>query len=411
MVGVTTSQRSVWIAPGAEADLPATVMRAWDHSPAQRRRLDAAGIDPAAVRGLESLQALPVMRKEDLGTLQAGGRPFGGLLGVPMGDLARIFVSPGEIYDPQGARPDYWRFGAALAAAGFRRGQVVINCFSYHLSPAGFIFDDAARSLGCVVIPAGVGQQDLQLKVMAETGATGFMGLPSYLLGLLEKAAEEGRRLALRQAFVTAEPLPPALRARIASLGVEVLQGYGTADLGLVGYECQARNGMHLEAGAAVEICDPTGRPVPAGEVGEVVVTLLEPTYPLLRFATGDLSALMTEPCPCGRLSPRMRGWLGRANDVVKVRGLFLYPRQLEDAMAQLQGRAVRWQAEIDRDERFADRLSLRVEVAADALPLAAAEVAEAVKAATRLTAAVTLVPPGSIPADAPRLADRRAWE
>lgn len=387
------------MAPGARDRFRAQVEHAWQSSPVQRARLQAAGVNPAAVTGPEDLTGVAVMRKEHLGPLQAEGRPFGGLLGEELSALARIFLSPGDVYDPEGARPDYWRFGQALAAAGFGPGDIVLNCFNYHLSPAGFIFDAAARSLGCVVIPAGVGQQEMQLKVLAETRANAYVGLPSYLLALLEK----GQDLHLTKAFVSAEPLPPSLRTKLESYGVHVFQGYGTADLGLVAYECPAAQGMHLDEGVIVEICDPDGNPVAAGDVGEVVVTLLDRTYPLIRFGTGDLSALVTEPCPCGRPSLRIRGWLGRANDVVKVRGMFVYPRQLEEAMAAFPGFA--WQAAVDRDERYRDRLTLLAE---GGNPEA---IAAAVKEKTRLTVDVRLVEAGSIASDAKRLVDRRTWE
>lgn len=388
-------QPSIWIPPDGAARLAKVVAHAFAHSPAQRERLAAADVDPAAVAGPASLVRVPVMRKSELGSLQAEQRPFGGLLGGEVGDLARIFLSPGDLYDPQGAGPDYWRFGRALAAAGFGRGDIVLNCFSYHLSPAGFIFDAAARACGAVVIPAGVGQMEMQLKVLADTGANAFVGLPSYLLALLERGAS------FTKAFVSAEPLPPSLRARLEAYGVAVFQGYGTADLGLVAYECTAKQGMHLDEGVILEICDPDGQPVTAGEIGEVVVTLLDPTYPLIRFGTGDLSALVTEPCSCGRASLRMRGWLGRANDVVKVRGMFVYPRQLEEAMS---GFAGRWQAVVERDESYRDRLILQVEGPADG-------VGEAVRSATRLNAEVVQVAEGTILPGAPALDDRRRWE
>lgn len=393
---------SVWMAPGAP--LGEVVRHAWAHSPAQRARLEAAFLDPALVVGPLDLQALPVMRKELLGPMQAAARPFGGLLGESVADLARIFVSAGGIFDPQGARPDYWRFRPALAAAGFGPGDVVINCTSYHLSPLGFIFDDALRSQGCVVIPGGIGQQELQMQVMTAIGVNGYVGLPSYLLALLER----GPLPQLAKALVAAEPLSPSLRSKISGYGVDVYQAYGTADLGLLGYECSVKQGMHLDTGVVVEVCDPGGRPVPMGEVGEVVVTLLDQTYPLLRFGTGDLSAFALEPCPCGRSAPRIRGWMGRANDVVKVRGLFLYPRQVDEALAGFQGQIGRWQAVVTHDEHHRDDLTIRVEVLG---PVDGAAVGAAVKALTRLTARVELVSPGDIAEGSKRLDDRRTWE
>lgn len=400
---------SIWMAPGGLERLRAVVAHAWEKAPAQRARLEAAGIAPADVTVPESLHRLPVMRKEALGSLQATHRPFGGLLGEEVGHLARIFLSPGDIYDPQGGRPDYWRFSEAMAAAGFGPGQVVANCFNYHLTPAGFIFDEAARALGCVVIPAGVGQQEMQIKIMAETGASGFVGLPSYLLALLEKASAMGRTLSLRRALVTGEPLPPALRTRLGEFGVDVYQAYGTADLGLVAYECPERQGMHLDADVLVEICDPEGMPVEAGGVGEIVVTLMEPAYPLLRFGTGDLSALVTEPCPCGRQSLRIKGWMGRANDVVKVRGMFVYPRQIEQAMAAFAGQVNRWQALVERDESHRDRLVLQIEPQGNGP--APESVVEAVRTATRLHCELHVVAPGTIGEGARPLEDRRKWE
>lgn len=390
-----------WMAP--DARLGDLVRHAHAHSPIQRERLEQAGIDPTGVQSPADLGRLPVLRKDQLGPIQSASRPFGGLLGEPLGEIARIFVSAGDILDPQGRRPDYWRFGPALRAAGFEPGQVVINCTSYHLSPLGFIFDAALRSVGCVVIPGGIGQQEMQVKVMEQVGVTGYVGLPSYLLALLERGART-----LRRALVAAEPLPPSLRAKLESYGVEVFQAYGTAELGLLGYECSARDGMHLDEGVVVELCDPDGRPVPPGEVGEVVVTLLDETYPLLRFGTGDLSAFVEAPCPCGRTARRIRGWMGRANDVVKVRGLFLYPRQVDEAMARLGGRAGRWQAVVEQDSHHRDLLTIRVESES---ALDQGEVAEAVKSVTRLTPAVEVLAPGSIPAEAKRLDDRRKWE
>ncbi|MCL5676681.1 MAG: AMP-binding protein, partial [Firmicutes bacterium] len=350
------------------------------------------------------------LRKEELARHQGVQLPFGGLLGVGVAHLARIFASPGPVYDPQGEGPDYWRFARALRAAGFGPGDVVLNAFSYHLSPAGFMLDTGLRTAGCVVIPAGVGQQDLQVRVLADTGATGYVGLPSYLLSLLERAEALGLRTGLRKAYVTAEPLPPSLRDRLREHGVRVFQGFGTADLGSVAYECETRSGQHLDPGVMVEVCDPDGRPVPNGEVGELVVTLLEETYPLLRFGTGDLTALVIEPCGCGRPEPRIRGWLGRIGEAVKVRGMFVYPRQIEDALTRVPG-AGRWQAVVERDSEHRDRLTVRVEPKDPAAKADPEALLTAVKAATRVTAEVELVEAGTLPEKAQRLEDRRRWE
>lgn len=402
---------SLWVPPGGEERLRKVLAAARAGSPVWRERLDAAGLADAepggdGMPGGPRWQALPVLRKELLGSVQAGSPPFGGLLGVPVEQLARIFVSPGDVYDPQGTDPDYWRFGKVLAAAGFERGERVLNCFSYHLTPAGFMFDAAARALGCVVVPAGVGQQDLQIRVARAVGATGYTGLPSYLLALLDRAAAAGTPLPLRRAVVTGEPLPEALRARIEAHGVTVRQAYGTADVGLIGYECGRGAGLHIDDGVIVEICDPDGRTLPPGEVGEVVVTALQESYPLIRFGTGDLSALVAEPCPCGRPSARLKGWMGRVSEVTKVRGIFLYPKQLEAAMAGLAGGVQRWRAVVERDADHRD--VLRIEFAGQADPRA---VRDAVRAAVRLNPDVLVVPPGAIPADGPLFQDRRNWD
>lgn len=402
---------SRWVPPGGEERLRRVLGAAREGSVVWRERLDAAGLGPDAAAGAgliggDRWQALPVLRKESLGGVQAEAPPFGGLLGVPVERLARIFVSPGDVYDPQGTAPDYWRFSRALAAAGFRQGDRVLNCFSYHLTPAGFMFDAAARTLGCVVVPAGVGQQELQIRVARAVGAVGYTGLPSYLLALLELAAAAEAPLPLRRAVVTGEPLPPSLRERITGHGAAVYQAYGTADVGLIGYECGHGAGLHLDDGVIVEICDPDGRPVPMGEVGEVVVTLLEETYPLLRFGTGDLSAMVAEPCACERPSLRLKGWLGRVSEVTKVRGIFLYPRQLEAAMAGLAGGVERWRAVVERGADHRD--VLRIEFAGPADPRA---VRDAVQAAVRLNPEVVVVPAESLSAEGPLFQDRRSWD
>ncbi len=403
---------SRWVPPGGEERLRMVLAAAREGSAVWRERLDAAdiGFDGAGVgfegTGGAAWLALPVLRKESLGSVQAESPPFGGLLGEPVENLARIFVSPGDVYDPQGTDPDYWRFSRALAAAGFRRGDRVLNCFSYHLTPAGFMFDAASRALGCVVVPAGVGQQELQIRIARAVGASGYAGLPSYLLALLDRAAAAGTPLPIRRAVVTGEPLPETLRERIEAHGVKAYQAYGTADVGLIGYECGQGGGLHLDEGVIVEICDPDGRPVPLGEVGEVVVTSLQETYPLLRFGTGDLSAMIAEPCACGRPALRLKGWMGRVSEVAKVRGIFLYPRQLEAAMAELAGSVERWRAVVERDADHRD--VLRIEFAGRADPRA---VRDAVQAAVRLNPQVVVVPAGALPAEGPLFQDRRNWD
>lgn len=388
--------------------LAQTVRRAHDHALAWRARLDAAGIDPARVRSIEDLDAMPVLHKEDLVPLQAADRPFGGLLGQPVGEIARLFMSPGPIYDPEGAISDYWRFGPALKNAGIGRGDVVMVCFNYHLSPAGFMFDSAARALGAAVVPAGIGQMELQARLLSDLGVTGYGGLPSYLAALLDKAKELGGTPRVRAAVVSGEMLPESLRARLkAEYGITMLQAYGTADVGCVSQECGHGPGQHVNEGVIVEICDPqTGVPLPAGEVGEVVVTLLSPTYPLLRFGTGDLSAWLAAPgtCTCGDAAPRLRGVLGRCGDAVKVRGMFVHPSQLAAALADIPGLG-RWHARVTRSGDT-DALTLRCEGGDAAL------IRERVREATRIRAEVELVAPGSVAEESHRkILDERRWE
>ena len=266
--------------------------------------------------------------------LQAASPPFGGLNATPLAQLAKVFVSPGPIFDPEGNRPDYWRFARAMHAAGLRRGDLVHNAFSYHLTPAGSVIESAARALGCPVIPAGTGQTEQQLKVIEQLRPVAYAGTPSFLKILLERARALGIDLScLTKAVVTGEAFPRALADELRDThGIDAYQSYGTADLGLVAYETPAREGLVVDEGVLVEIVRPgTGEPVPTGEVGELLVTTFNPDYPLIRFATGDLSAIMPGQSPCGRTNRRVRGWLGRADQTTKVKGLFVYPSQVAE--------------------------------------------------------------------------------
>ncbi len=389
-------------------DVHALVRHFYERAPGFARRLETAGLTPDDIRTEEDLAKIPVLRKEDLVELQAQDPPFGGLLAVPLNRLKRIFQSPGPIYDPEGLAPDYWRWSQALKAAGFGPEDVVINAFGYHLTPAGAMFEEGLRAVGCTVIPGGVGQQELQIQAMHALGVTGYVGLPSYLLALLKKAEEMGLTLQVRKAFVTAEPLPDSLREALHQRGVEVVrQGYGTAECGNLGYECVYEDGWHVPEGVLVQICDiNTGQPLPPGQVGEVVVTLDQKEYALIRFGTGDLSVLNTEPCKCGRSSPRLMGWRGRVGDAVKVRGLFVHPRQLQDLMRRFP-QVSRWQAVVTREAHL-DRLTLKIVVAEgeegleDALKQAAREV---------LKLRVEVEPVEDIPEDAKPLLDTRTWD
>ncbi len=402
--------------PEAAASLREVVEHAYRHAPAVRERFARAGLSPQAIQAPDDLAHLPVLRKDELPARQAAGLPFGGLLGTGVTRLERIFMSPGPIYDPQAPGPDPWRMRPSLQAAGFAAGDLVINTFSYHFSPAGFMFDKPLTAMSCVVIPAGVGNQELAVRAMNDLGVTGYVGVPSYLLALLHKANEMGLRvpgaLALKKAFVTAEMLPETLRRSLTEeYGIQVTQGYGTADVGAIAHECGERAGMHLDAGIIVELLDPaTGRPVPPGEMGEVVVTLLDPTYPLLRFGTGDLSRLLPGACPCGDPAPRLAGVLGRVGEAVKVRGMFVHPRQLDEVVRPFS--VSRWQAVVTQVDGV-DELRLLVEPAEgrDWEAGAPARLTERARSELRVRIAVEVVAPGSIAADAKRIDDRRRWK
>jgi phenylacetate-CoA ligase len=386
------------------------VAHAYREAPAVRALLDGAGLGPAALRSVDDLERLPITRKDALIDLQRANPPFGGFLGVPRDRLARIYLSPGPLFDPQGPEPDYWRWAEPLRAAGFRASDAVLNAGSYHLTPMGAMFDGAARALGCTVIPSGVGNTELQVIAARDLGATAYCGTPSFLKIILDKALELGSRLALRRAFVAGEMLPASLRAGIEARGLTVRQGYGTADLGCLGYECMELTGFHVPDDAIVEIVDPaTGRRLPSGQTGEVVATVNSPTYPLLRFGTGDLSVLDETACPCGRTSARLLGILGRVGDAVKVRGMFVHPRQLDDVLGRFP-EIGRYQAVVDRADHR-DTLALRLELAAMPASAGLAERAvEAVRDVAHVRPALELVAPGAIAEDAPRLVDRRTW-
>jgi phenylacetate-CoA ligase len=391
--------------------LAATVRHAWAHAPRARRTLEKAGVGASDVRGLEDLARIPVTRKDDLPGFQAEEAPFGGLAGVPLDRLARVFMSPGPIYDPQGAGEDFWRFRHALAAAGFRAGDVALISASYHLTPLGFMLDDGARAVGCVTIPGGVGQTELQIKAASWFRATAYIGTPSFLLTLLQKAREAGTPLPLEVAFVIAEMLPESLRQEIEGFGVRALQGYGTADLGCLAYECTEKGGWHLHPECIVEVLDlETGREAAPGQPGEVVATIFDEAYPLLRFATGDIATLApAAPCACGRTAPKLAGLLGRVGDAVKVKGMFVRGAQVE-GVARKFPELGRVQAIVTR-EGHQDRLEVLAEVAGAAPGDLAARLAEALREEIKVRPEVRVVAAGTIPAGAKRIEDRRVWK
>ena len=284
--------------------------------------------DSASVTSRDALARLPVTRKSEIAELQNSTPPFGGLAATPVSDLLRVFASPGGVYEPESRREDYWRMARALYAAGFRRGDLVHNTFSYHFSPAASMMETGAHALGCPVFPAGVGQTELQVAAISHLRPNRYAGTPSFLRIILDKAREMSVDVSsITRAMVGAEPFPPAVRAEFAEQGVTALQCYATADLGLIGYESHAQEGLIIDEHLIVEIVTPgTGDPVADGDVGEVVVTTLNEDYPLIRFATGDLSAVLPGPSPCGRTAMRIKGWMGRADQTAKVRGMFVKP-------------------------------------------------------------------------------------
>jgi phenylacetate-CoA ligase len=391
------------------AALPRIVAAAKEGAPAYRRLF--AAVRPEDVTDRRALAQLPLTRKSDLIELQRRDPPFGGFAAVPLSALRRVFVSPGPIYEPEGRRPDFGRFARALFAAGFRPGDLVHNTFSYHMTPAGAMVESAAEALGCPVIPAGVGQTEQQLRIIADLKPVGFVGTPSFLKILLDRAASEGSDVSsLHKALVGAEALPAALRAELRGRGVSVLQSYGTADVGVIAYESMDQDGelcpgMVLDEGIILELVVPgTGEPVAPGDTGEVVVTTLTPEYPLIRFATGDLSALLPGASPCGRTNHRIRGWLGRADQTTKVRGMFVHPEQVADILRRHKS-IIRARLVVERPAG-SDEMTLLVE-SSDAAENPA-RIAETVQVVTKLRATVSRVPVGSLPGDGNLIEDRR---
>ena len=379
------------------------------NAPAFARAL--ADVDPEAVTSREALAQLPVTRKSELADLQKASRPFGGCAATRWGEARRVFQSPGPLYEPEGARADYWRLARALFAAGFRKGDLIHNCFSYHLTPAGSMAETGGHALGCTVFPGGTGQTELQVQAIADLGADGYVGTPSFLRIILEKADEQGIPLpTLRKALVSAEAFPPSQRDALAARGIAGYQAYASADLGTIAYETPAREGLVADEAVLIEIVRPgTGDPVPAGDVGEVVVTTLFNTdYPLIRFGTGDLSALLAGMSPCGRTNLRIKGWMGRADQTTKVKGMFVHPSQVAAIVARHPeiGKA---RLVVDNPQG-ADRMTLIAEVAGNASSNAEAIVAS-IRDVTKLRGEVAFRAPGELPNDGKVIEDLRKYE
>ena len=397
------------------AALPAQVAHAKAKAPAFAELLK--DVDADAVNSRAALAQLPVIRKYELLERQkasraAGGNVFGGFSTLGFGQgMRRVFASPGTIYEPEGARGDYWRMARAMFAAGFRADELIHNSFSYHFTPAGSMMETGAHALGCTVFPGGIGQTEQQVSAMAELQPAGYIGTPSFLKIILEKAAEMGVTLpSVRKALVSGEAFPPSLRDWMTAQGVDAYQCYATADVGLIAYETAAREGLVLDEGVIVEIVRPgTGDPLPEGEVGELVITTLNPDYPLIRFGTGDLSAILPGSCPTGRTGQRIKGWMGRADQTTKIRGMFVHPGQVAEIVKRFP--ELTKARLVVTGEMANDQMALHVETALLSDDALKSRVSEAVRDVTKLRGEVHLVAQGTLANDGKVIEDARSYQ
>jgi len=398
--------------------LKEALQRAYERAPAAREVFERAGLKPSDIQSVKDLEKLPITRKPDIIERQRKDPPFGGFLAVPPEEVDRIFVTPGPIYGPHHTEKIDW-FGKSFYAAGFRKGDIVINTATYHMSPAGILFHEGLRACGATVIPTGVGNTEAQIKVMLDLKVTGYAGMPSFLMTLIKKAEEMGydfrRDFSLRKAWFTGEPLPPSMRQVFEEeYGIDTYQCYAATDLGgCVAYECKEKNGMHFMDEYLIEIVDPdTGRQLTPGEVGEIVATPLHnPVWGLIRYGTGDLASYTEEPCPCGRTSHRIVAIVGRSTDAVKVRGMFVVAKQVEEVFGRFE-EVMRYQLVIDR-KGARDELLLRVEVreGAEREDLVQRLTEEFPKFCRVRPDGVEILPPGSIEEGAEKIVDKRKWD
>ena len=386
------------------AQMPAAIAHAMT-APGWAKHL--VGTDAKAISSRAALARLPIFRKADLVALQKAYPPFGGLNVTEASKVRRLLMSPGPIFEPEGEGPDWWGAARALCAAGFRAGDIVHNSFAYHLTPGGFILESGAHALGCAVIPGGTGNTEQQLEAIAHYRPTGYIGTPDFLKILLDTAEKTGKDASsFKRALVGGAALPASLREELGSRGVAVLQCYATADLGVIAYESEAREGMIVNETVVVEIVRPgTGDPVPDGEVGEVVVTSLNRDYPMIRLATGDLSALMPGVSPCGRTNARIKGWMGRADQTAKVKGMFVHPKQIAEIAAR-HPELKRLRLVVGR-EAEQDTMTLLAECT-QADPALEAAIAATLHSITKLKGSVKLMTPGTLPNDGKLIADER---
>jgi len=390
---------------------------AYEKAPAVKKKIDQAKIKPGDIKTVRDLEKLPITEKADLISLQKKNPPFGGFNGVPPEELGRFFISPGPIYEPGELVYEDTRWAQGLYAGGFRAGDICQITFNFHLVPFGFMLDSSLKLLGCRTIPAGVGNTELQVRVMKDLKVTGFLGTPSFLFAAVQKAKEMGlnppKDLNLKTAFVAAEMLPESLRDSLESeLGLMIRQSYGTADIGCLGFECGQKNGMHFPEDCIVEIVDPqTGKQCNPGEIGEVVGTCFNKVYPLIRFGSGDLSYVSDDPCPCGRTSPRLMKIVGRVDQVTKVKGMFIHPG-LVDVVAAKFAEICACQVVVTR-EGHQDRMIFRTELVRpcpDPTILSEA-IGKAIQEILRVRGEVEFLPKGSLPEGAKKIEDKRVWE
>jgi phenylacetate-CoA ligase len=400
-----------------ENQLQRAVLIAFEEAPAMREKFKAAGVGPTDIRSLEDLQSLTITPKAQMRQLQQASPPFGGFLGVDLNKLRRIYTSPGAILDPEGHQADYWRLQGVFFNTGFRPGDRVLNTFSYHLTPGGLMCDEALSGIGCTVVPGGIGNTETQVQLMEELKLTGYVGVPSFLQAIIERAEQEGkdfrRDFNLQIAVTAGEMLTAASRNRLEEdYGILVRQFLATADVGGIAYECGEKNGMHYADFRVIEVVDPeTGKQLGPGQVGEVVVTLLEnPVYPLIRFGTGDLSYYEEEPCPCGRTSPRLMKLVGRVDQVTKVRGMFIHPSQVEEVIAAFPEIQTA-QAVVER-EQDRDKLTFCAVLAEPASQEGlASTLQEKIRTVLKLRADVTFVQASDLREPEKRILDLRKWD
>lgn len=389
---------------------------AYKNARGYKRFIDSYGFDASSVKTLDDFSKIPVLKKNKMPEFHHNDLPFGGFLAVPVESLKRIYVSPGPIYDPEGRKDDYWGLRKCLYNIGFRSGDIVMNTFSYHLTPAGIFLDEACNGLGCVTVPTGVGNTEIQVKTMVELKINGYIGVPSFLMALINKMTELGydpkKDLYMDIALVAGEILSPSLRKSISDYGIIVRQAYITADIGSIAYECPIENGMHIDDDIYLEICDPqTGEPLPPGEVGEVVVTTFNnETYPLIRYGTGDLSCIVEDVCPCGRTSYKIKGIMGRADEVTKIKGMFVHPRQIDEVAQKFLSEIDNIRVVVTR-EGVTDIMTVEVvlKLGIQGTDVLKSKIEEKVREVTKLRGNVVFVT--AIPEGSKKIEDKRKWD